>query len=434
MGLIISTLTASVWSQDEPMNPGAGESANDFGRFKHFMAAPPVIEEIKYVHLYPGRTNEYPPVYLSAKWQTNGFLQIKSERQQDIFETNREKATATGHFGSNWWMAYPRQLTMWTATGEAGDKTNIVRTTVEASLKQFADLLNMGVEREPIGAIRWSGNRFTSTVHESDTTWVTAGELAPDEFHRAGQLDLLLTNYTTTASDATRFHWRVHYGYEPNRPISFLPSTITTEAILEGGEPQILDEFKILDVALGTNLQPEETFSASNFVRPRMQINVAIDNNRQWVVQPLRMNPFSLRNKPLPDLAAVNLPPAASPPGVAVLLCLFNVGQPASRQAVQQLNQRAAELWRKNIVVSGVQAVVISDDAFNEWKKTNPVTLPLGRVEQNTDNSNWATQAPSFPWLILTDANHKVVSEGFSLDALDAQIQKLSLTPVGSVR
>jgi len=29
------------------------------------------------------------------------------------------------------------------------------------------------------------------------------------------------------------------------------------------------------------------------------------------------------------------------------------------------------------------------------------------------------------PWLILTDANHRVIAEGFSLDELDVQIKKL---------
>jgi len=36
------------------------------------------------------------------------------------------------------------------------------------------------------------------------------------------------------------------------------------------------------------------------------------------------------------------------------------------------------------------------------------------------------SSATSLPWLILADACHLVVAEGFSLDELDAQIQKLA--------
>ncbi len=32
----------------------------------------------------------------------------------------------------------------------------------------------------------------------------------------------------------------------------------------------------------------------------------------------------------------------------------------------------------------------------------------------------------ALPWLILADASHRVVAEGFSLDELDAQMRKLA--------
>jgi hypothetical protein len=32
----------------------------------------------------------------------------------------------------------------------------------------------------------------------------------------------------------------------------------------------------------------------------------------------------------------------------------------------------------------------------------------------------------ALPWLILTDADHRVIAEGFLLDELDAQIKKMA--------
>ena len=73
----------------------------------------------------------------------------------------------------------------------------------------------------------------------------------------------------------------------------------------------------------------------------------------------------------------------------------------------------------------GVQAAVTSDDIFNEWKSASPVSFPVGRVTEKSEKTKWASAVPALPWLILADANHRVVAEGFSLDELDAQIKKM---------
>jgi hypothetical protein len=75
--------------------------------------------------------------------------------------------------------------------------------------------------------------------------------------------------------------------------------------------------------------------------------------------------------------------------------------------------------------VLGIQAAVASDDVFNEWKSASPVSFPIGRVTEKSEKSKWAAAVSALPWLILADANHRIVAEGFSLDELDAQIQKL---------
>jgi len=145
--------------------------------------------------------------------------------------------------------------------------------------------------------------------------------------------------------------------------------------------------------------------------------------------QPGRMRPepsrHSLKGGPLPDLAAVNLASAAAPAGKPVLLCLFDASQRPSRHVLHLLDQQAAALAQKNVTVLGVQAAIIGDDVFNEWKTGNPISFPVGRVTDKNEKSKWASSATVLPWLILADASHRVVAEGFSPDELDAQIQKL---------
>jgi hypothetical protein len=124
----------------------------------------------------------------------------------------------------------------------------------------------------------------------------------------------------------------------------------------------------------------------------------------------------------LPNLTAVHL---AAPAGKPALVCLFDAGQRSSRHVLHLLDERADALRQQNLCVIGVQSSVTSDEVFNGWKSASPVSFPVGRVTGNTGEFKWALDAPESPWLILTDASHQVIAEGFSLDELDAQLRKL---------
>jgi protocatechuate 3,4-dioxygenase beta subunit len=133
-----------------------------------------------------------------------------------------------------------------------------------------------------------------------------------------------------------------------------------------------------------------------------------------------------LKGAPLPDLTTVNLPADAAPAGRPVLLCLFDAGQRPSRHAINQLAGQMAALQGQEVTVLGVQAVVTTDDVFNEWKSAGSVAFPVGRVTDKSAKNKWATNVPALPWLILADAGHRVIAEGFALDEVDAQVKKLA--------
>jgi protocatechuate 3,4-dioxygenase beta subunit len=131
----------------------------------------------------------------------------------------------------------------------------------------------------------------------------------------------------------------------------------------------------------------------------------------------------SLRGKPLPDLAAVELGGDAAPAGKPVLLCLFDIEQRPSRRFVKQLAEQHEGLKQKGITVLGLQAAVTTADSFKEWKGANPVPFPVGRVAEKADTTKWASEADSLPWLILTDGDRRVTAEGFALDELEAKLK-----------
>jgi protocatechuate 3,4-dioxygenase beta subunit len=131
----------------------------------------------------------------------------------------------------------------------------------------------------------------------------------------------------------------------------------------------------------------------------------------------------SLKGKPLPDLAVLELGGDVAPAGKPVLLCLFDIEQRPSRRFVKQLAEQHDALRQKGLTVLGAQAAVTTGDSFKEWKDANPVPFPMGRLTEKADKTKWASEVESLPWLILTDDDRRVTAEGFALDELDAKLK-----------
>jgi hypothetical protein len=131
-----------------------------------------------------------------------------------------------------------------------------------------------------------------------------------------------------------------------------------------------------------------------------------------------------LKGRPLPDLAPLGFSANAAPSG-AVLLCLFDSEQRPSRQMIRTLAERHEGLQKK-LTVLCAQATVISSETLKEWQDANPLPFPIGRISDEAPAVKWVKDVESLPWLILTDAEHKVIDEGFTLDELDAKIEALA--------
>jgi Carboxypeptidase regulatory-like domain len=134
----------------------------------------------------------------------------------------------------------------------------------------------------------------------------------------------------------------------------------------------------------------------------------------------------SLKGKPLPDLAAMDLNSDAAPDGKPVLLCLFDIEQRPSRRFVHQLAEQHDALRGKGLTVLGLQAAVTTAESFKEWKDANPVPFPVGRVAEKGAKTKWASDVESLPWLILVDGERRVTAEGFALDDLEAKLKAVA--------
>ena len=133
--------------------------------------------------------------------------------------------------------------------------------------------------------------------------------------------------------------------------------------------------------------------------------------------------PPSLVGKSLPDLKAlgINLSPGDID-GKRVLVCFWDMQQRPSRHCMTQLAKQAELLKDKGVVVVAVQASKIEQSILDEWVKKSNAPFWVGKVSDDGEKTRFAWGVRSLPWLILTDNNHVVVSQGFGLGDLNNQI------------
>ena len=73
-----------------------------------------------------------------------------------------------------------------------------------------------------------------------------------------------------------------------------------------------------------------------------------------------------------------------------------------------------------------VQASKVDEETLSEWMKNKNIRFPVGLIREDEAKIlfNWGIR--SLPWLILTDKEHIVRAEGFSISELDEWITILT--------
>ncbi len=88
-----------------------------------------------------------------------------------------------------------------------------------------------------------------------------------------------------------------------------------------------------------------------------------------------------------------------------------------------RLAKQAQQLKQKGVTVVAVQASKIDENALNKWIKNYNIPFTVGMVKGDEEKTRFAWGVRSLPWLILTNRNHIVNANGFSLAELDEKIQ-----------
>ena len=115
-----------------------------------------------------------------------------------------------------------------------------------------------------------------------------------------------------------------------------------------------------------------------------------------------------------------------------LLICFLDIEQRPSRNCITQLKKRAKELKSQGIEIVAVHVTNIEQEQVEQWNKNNYISFPVGMIKDDPSTSlgtgeetklNWGVK--SLPWLILTDKNHIVTAEGFSINELDEKNQDI---------
>jgi len=137
--------------------------------------------------------------------------------------------------------------------------------------------------------------------------------------------------------------------------------------------------------------------------------------------------PPSLVGKALPDLKAVNV--ALNPNDIKdklLLVCFWDMQQRPSRHCVKNLAEMAEALAAKGVTTISVQASKVDEKDLKYWIEKLNIGFPVGVIEGDEEKTKFAWGVRALPWLILTDRNHVVGSNGFSLIELDEKLKTIN--------
>ncbi len=91
-----------------------------------------------------------------------------------------------------------------------------------------------------------------------------------------------------------------------------------------------------------------------------------------------------------------------------------------------RLAKQAQQLKQKGVTVVAVQASKVDENALNKWVKNYNIPFPVGMVKGDVEKSRFTWGVRSLPWLILTDTEHIVRTDGFGTNELNEKIKAMA--------
>lgn len=177
-------------------------------------------------------------------------------------------------------------------------------------------------------------------------------------------------------------------------------------------------DLKVVDVRVNETL-PDELF------KMKLEEGVKVVDSRRGRTRTYEFKPEppDLVGKMLPEFAeiGVNVSPEQAK-DKRVLVCFWDMQQRPSRHYIMKLAEKAGILDDKGITVLCVHTSNLGTKTIDEWMKNSNIPFPAKTMAENPKKARYAWGVKSLPWLILTDREHTVEANGFSLTELDERI------------
>ncbi len=181
-----------------------------------------------------------------------------------------------------------------------------------------------------------------------------------------------------------------------------------------------------------TGVEKFKQISASKSIKVNVSKRLVIKKEQGTVIvekeqlQPEGQAP-SLVGKPVPDLDGIKIDiPLEDAKIKNLLVCFWDMNQRPSRNCIMRLAKQAEQLKQKGVTVVAVQASKIDENALNEWIKNNNIPFTAVMVQGDVEKTKFTWGVRSLPWLILTDQQHIIRKEGFSLPELNEKINTIT--------
>ncbi len=104
--------------------------------------------------------------------------------------------------------------------------------------------------------------------------------------------------------------------------------------------------------------------------------------------------------------------------GKPLLICFWDMDQRPSRQCIQTLKKKKTHWLNKGCIVLAVHAGANQEKQVRQWLTKAGISLPVGTIEGDPYDTLFAWGAKSMPWLVLTNKEHIIIREGFSISDL----------------
>jgi hypothetical protein len=176
---------------------------------------------------------------------------------------------------------------------------------------------------------------------------------------------------------------------------------------------------KVLDIRINEKLDDK-------LFKMELKEGVEVTDSRSGraVRYTYKPEPPDLTGKALPEFDGIELKAGVEQiKNKPVLICFVDTDQRPSRHYIKQLSEKAKELEQKGIVIIAAQVSNADNKKLNQSPAENN-SLQTGRIKGDEEKTLFKWGVKSLPWLILTDAKHVVLADGFGVDELNEKLKE----------